>query len=247
MSFKKLAYYRLSTILQFAQLFIWVFVDLIFFKSVFANVDSFAGWNYWDAVLLVFSLSLFWDIFWRVTSGGIAYIPEKIFSGNINQYLLKPINPLFSLAISEVGILDNSLNTPILFIYFVANQGFHFSFVQIIGYLVMMLIGVGIFSWLLIIIVSLSFWSNNVDNLSQVYWDLQNLAKYPKDIFTGFVGNLFMFVIPVFFIANLPTDVLRHGVNFNYILLGILLNIILAVVGINVWRYGLKMFKGTSM
>lgn len=247
MSAKRISLYKLSTLLHFSQFFIWVAVDLIFFKSIFNNTGSFAGWSYWDAVLLVLTLSLFWDIFWRGTSGGVAYIPDRIFNGEINSYLLKPINPLFSLSISGIGILENSFNTPILLIYYILNQGFPFSFTQVIAYLLTLLLGVGIFTWMLIIIVSLTFWVRDVSYLEQVYWELQHLARYPKDIFTGFLSNLFMFVIPVFFIANIPIDALRHGVRIDYILLGILLNVVLGGTAIFIWEKGLTVFDSSSV
>ncbi len=247
MSLKKLMYYRVSTFLHFLNLFVWVFIDLLFFNAIFSNVGSFAGWNYWDAVLLVFSLSLFWDIFWRGTSGGIVSIPDKILTGDIHKFLLKPVHPLFHLAVSEVGVLENSLNTPILLVYYILNNGFPFSPLQVLVYLLMMLLGVGIFTWILIIIVSLAFWVTNVDYLAQVYWELQNIARYPKDIFSGFLGNLFMFILPVFFIANIPTDVLRSGANPAYIATALLLNLFLGALALLIWEAGLKSFKSTSM
>jgi ABC-2 type transport system permease protein len=247
LSIKKFSYYRLSTLVRFINLFIWVAIDLIFFNVVFANVNNLAGWTYWDAVLLIFSLSLFWDIFWRGTSGGIVTIPQKILTGDIHRFLLKPLNPLFHLAISEVGVLDNSFNTPILFIYYVLNNGLPFTIGQILAYFLMIFLGVGIFTWLLVLIMSLSFWATNVSYLESFYWELQNIARYPKDIFSGFLGNLFMFVLPVFFIANIPTDVLRHGINLSYIGIAIVLNLILGWAAFTVWNAGLRAFKSTSM
>jgi ABC-2 type transport system permease protein len=246
LSLKKLAYYRLSTLLQFLNIFLWVVIDLVFFGVIFANVNSFAGWTYWDAVLLVFSLSLFWDIFWRVTSGGIVSIPDKIFNGDIHKYLLKPLNPLFHLAISEVGILENYINTPILLVYYLANNGLPFSLLQISTYLLMMFLGVGIFTWILLMIVSLAFWVTNVEYLEAIYWELQNIARYPKDIFSGFLGNLFMFVLPIFFIANIPVDILRNGANLAHIAAAVLLNLVLGSLSWVIWNAGLKVFKSTS-
>lgn len=247
LSLRKLTYYKLSTYTQFLSLFIWVIVDLLFFQSIFSNTGKFAGWDYWDSVLLIFSLSLFWDVFWRITSGGIVYIPDKIINGDINKFLLKPINPLFHLAASDVGLLDNSMNTPILFIYYVVNNGFPFSLAEIVVYLMTVLLGVGIFTWILLIIVSLSFWVTNVEYLSQVYWELQNIARYPKDIFTGFLGNLFMFILPIFFIANIPTDVLRKGINTGNVTAAIILNLVLLTSSLAIWNRGLKAYKGANI
>jgi viologen exporter family transport system permease protein len=247
LSIKKLSYYRGATLLRFVNLFVWVAIDLIFFNAVFSNVNNLAGWSYWDAVLLVFSLSLFWDIFWRGTSGGIVNIPDKILNGDIHRFLLKPLNPLFHVAISEVGILENSFNTPILLIYYVSNNGLPFTIGQILTYFLMMFLGVGIFTWILILIMSLSFWATNVGYLESIYWELQNIARYPKDIFSGFLGNLFMFILPVFFIASIPVDILRKGVNPDHIGLAILLNLVLGIAANAVWNAGLRAFKSTSM
>ncbi len=239
--------YRLSAWLQVFNLFIWVIVDLLFFQSIFSSVGSFAGWTFRDAVLLIFTLSLFWDIFWRFTSGGIVRLQDRILDGSLNTYLIKPFSPLFNLAISEIGFLSTSLNTPVLLVYYLVNYQFNFSLLQIIGYLAMVLIGVGIFTWILLIIMSLSFWATNVNYLNNLYWELQNISRYPKDIFDGFLANLFMFIIPIFFIVNLPVDVLRHGFNLNNFLTGLLLNGCLFFISTRMWKKGLTVYDSVGI
>ena len=86
LNLSKSTVYRLSTWLQFFNLFIWVIVDLIFFKSIFSSAGNFAGWTFQDSILLIFTLSLFWDIFWRVTSGGIVRLQDRILDGSLNSY-----------------------------------------------------------------------------------------------------------------------------------------------------------------
>ncbi|RJR28935.1 hypothetical protein C4564_03855 [Candidatus Microgenomates bacterium] len=247
LSLKKMQYFRISTFLGFANLFVWVIIDLLFFKSIFSSTGNVAGWDFWDSVLLIFTLSLFWDIFWRMTSGGIVSIPDKVHNGDISNYLLKPVNPLAHLAVSEVGILDNSLNTPVLFIYYFINNGFPFSLGQIFVYILMVFMGVGIFTWIMLAIVSLSFWATNVDYLANIYWELQNIARYPKDIFDGFLANLFLYILPVFFIANIPVNILRQGININNVMLGVALNIILFLFSKAIWKRGLSAYNGTSV
>jgi len=193
------------------------------------------------------SLSLFWDVFWRITSGGVVWIPDKIFKGDINKFLLKPVNPLFNLAVSEIGLFDSSINTPVLLVYFVINNGFYFSFWQIVIYIVMIFVGVGIFTWIMLLIVSLTFWVTHVEYLSQVYWELQNISRYPKDIFGGFLGNLFMYILPIFFIANIPTEVLIKGINFFNLGIGLVLNVVLFFLSTTVWKEGLKKYNGSGI
>ena len=162
-------------------------------------------------------------------------------------YLIKPLNPLFNLAVSEIGILSSSINTPILLFYYLLNYPVNYSLLQIFTYLIMVLTGVGIFTWLLLIIMSLAFWASEVNYLSNLYWELQNISRYPKDIFDGLLANLFMFIIPIFFIVNLPVDVLRHGFNFKFFINGLALNLILMTIGLTVWKKGLKVYDGSSI
>jgi ABC-2 type transport system permease protein len=235
--------YRISTTISSAWLFIWVFIDLFFFKSIFSVSTSIAGWNYWDCILLMLAIAIFWDIFWRVTSGGLYKIPREIFKGNIDHILLKPYNEIFLLNYS--GLSSNqSINTVLLAGYYILNQGITFTFSQSLQALILIILAVGLASWAFILISSLAFWITDTYLLEKSFWALTSISRYPKDIFQGFWHNLFTFILPIFFIANFPVEFLRGNGNSLLILLGIGLNILFGGLALTVWRKGLKQYAG---
>lgn len=246
-SLQKLLAYRRSAVSKLLTLLIWPFLDLFFFKSIFNKIESINGWSYWDTVMLTFRLSLFWDIFWRITSGGLPDIPEKIHDGNITRYFLQSFNSLTHLAFSNVGLGDSNINALVIGGYYFLNNAFDFSMYQVFMYFVMLFVGVGIFSAVITITNALGFWMTDVSHLSNLYWELLNIGRYPKDIFDGFWANLFMYVFPIFFMVNMPVDILRNGVDLKYVLLGFVLLVVFGGIAMVVWRVGERRYEGVSV
>ncbi len=241
----KLLSYRLSFILSSLWLFIWLFIDIFFFQSLFNITDSIAGWSYWDAILLTLAMSIFWDIYWRVTSGGLLRMSQTISNGTIDQYLLKPFNEILLIDFANMST-NRSLNTVTIAIYYFINNGFNFTLGQIAIFILQIFLAVGIFSWIFIIISSLAFWITDTYMLESSYWQLLNIARYPKDIFQGLFSLIFTFIMPVFLVSNIPVNTLRSGLDVYPLLIGITLNIILGTATILIWRKGLKKYSGVS-
>ncbi len=95
--------------------FILTIVFLVFFwKYLLGDFEMLAGWNMNELVIL----SLFGSSSWSVGQflAGAWQLSEKIMGGQIDKYLCRPVNPLFSLIVEDMqldevvkGVLSLSL------------------------------------------------------------------------------------------------------------------------------------------
>ena len=149
---------------------------------------------------------------------GSREIGEMIMNGSLDAHLLLPKNILlrilssgFSITaigdlIYGIGLLFLIKNLTLMFIVKVA-------FVSLCA-------GI-IFAWFMVVFESLAFRIGSSKELSRgIFEAILGPSHYPPGIFNGMIFKvLFMTVIPVFFVAYLPYDIVSSGLSIQKILL----------------------------
>jgi len=210
--------YRANFILQVLSMFIndaaLTIIWIIFFKQ-FPSIN---GWTFNDTALL---LGIAWASFFIVNFffAGVFYINEIIITGNLDQFLLLPKPLIWQIATSkseyiEIGSFIVSLyllysseyvtiaNLPLLILLLIISAIIDFNFLLIIG--------------------TLSFYFGNLayakEKLIQTLFDL---IYFPQTAFTGIIRFIMIFILPVFFLATIPMQLIKE---FNLIWFFILIS-----------------------
>lgn len=201
-----------------------------------------ANWSTSDIVLIYLfmnSVMAVWEVFFVTTLD----IPELIQSGELDIYLMRPLNPLFQIIMIE---LDEEALSEML-IYLVSFFGVLYfktmSIPSILLAIVLLVTTLFLVEGVYLAISSAAFWLKNSDGLRAIYWRLMGMSDYPLSIYPKPL-QIILTVIPVGLMAYYPVDTLLHPQ-------GILKTILIILAGpvfftlsyIVVWKVGLKHYS----
>jgi ABC-2 type transport system permease protein len=209
----------------------------------FTKVPAVDGWTIQDQATVI-SMAWFGDAIFSLVTCGMDELAGMIARGELDTYLLWPNNVLWQIAISRtenyafgsivVSLINFSLfggATPKTFVLFI-----------LIGLLASMIM----FNFVLIT-QSLGFWIGNfeagADKIISVLYTLQN---YPARIFSGILRMIMVWIIPAYFTATLPSQ-LVHEFNWWQLSWLIVYWAITLAIGVVLFYRGLQKYESGSI
>lgn len=250
------ARYSVTRLLFFRMdFFIWLVVDfafigfnILFTFFLFENIPNLMGWRRSEMLLLIGTAIVINRIFALFFLKNLIDLSELIRRGTLDGLLLKPINPLFYVSIQRID-LENlvSLITGIaIVIYSVQDLHLAIGLGSVALYLAMIGLGVLFHYSFLVILVTFTFWIVNGSYTSMGYHTMLQFSRLPKTAFRGLLRLLLVYLFPIVVVTNIPTNVLRQGVEWNHVAW------LAGVVGFWLWiayrffNYGLSRYTSAS-
>ena len=230
-------------------------IYLVAIWAVFQATTTIGGWDGHQVLwLYAVSMSAFGlaDLF----VSAIEEIPEHIRSGRFDSYLLRP-SPILSSVIADGFELRRAGRAipglAALIAMFISPHSFGVSNPStLIWSLVIVMVGTWLYGALFIITNSVAFWlidSREVAN-SFTYGGAA-ASHYPLDILSGWLRRLYIWLIPVGFVAWLPgtrlLDVPKpSGLPSWLALCSPAAALVLSVLAAVVWRAGVRHYESTG-
>lgn len=164
-------------------------------------------------------------IFQSFHSGKSAkYISETINKGELNQFLVKPINFVIVKTIESFA----PIMSRVVFVFVILIVGIIFlpgifapySFLSFLIFICFSIVAVILWNLLNILIGLMSFWVLEIDSLSTVLDLILNLFKgawIPFYLFPDWVKNI-LNLTPIPYLAAWPIDIYQHGIDMNQFL-----------------------------
>ncbi|MFE7622475.1 ABC-2 family transporter protein [Streptomyces sp. ATexAB-D23] len=181
--------------------FVWV---------VLRKFDTIAGWSFGELALL-YSMRLLAHAAWVVPFHQIEFLDHTVREGKFDRYLVRPLNPLLQVVTTrfQMNVIGDVVAAVALFSVAAVLTGLDFSALNVL-YLLLAVAGGAMAEGAVIMIVSsLSFrfvqtWAANhlVDNIYLMF------GSYPTRIFGSALSWAFTWIIPVAFVAYIPSSVL---------------------------------------
>jgi ABC-2 type transport system permease protein len=215
--------YTIMRELMFKMNFIlWVIVDLTWFglhlsfiQFLYLQVDTVAGWNKWEMVLLVTTNMLIQQIFQMLLMTNLTKLPELIRTGKLDFFLAQPASAQFlvSTRYFELGSVVNTLVAGIVCVVALAHLNMRMSGVGLLVFPSLVAFGVLIHYALLLMLMSLAFWMTRAQGFINAYYNVFQIARLPREAFNGVARIAFTWAVPLLLIANVPARTLLYGLN----------------------------------
>jgi ABC-type uncharacterized transport system, permease component len=224
-------------------------VQIATFLTLFLQVESINGWNRSQMIFFVGTFTIV-DSLWMCTYFfGIIGIPEKIRTGKLDVYIVKPMNTLFLVAFESMDLGSILLMFPgaMMLIYSVREMGIFVTPAKIAGYIFLLCLMLILVFDLMVLIRSAAFWFTRVDLLSDFESEMVNFSfRVPGIVFKGFTKVIFYWIIPYGLIATIPTQFFTDILDGRYWLLTILVCCLFTMLSQFVWKTGLKRYGSAS-
>ncbi len=241
--------YRPHFFSMFAGKVIRIALLLLFFQAVFQKVDRIGSWSY-DQVLLLFATFHVVDFLMSITfHRNLAfYLPQKVHSGEFDARMILPVNLLFLSSLERIELIDFASFLPTLgFLgYVLARPEFSFTAGQCLAYLVLLGNALAFLFAAVLAIASLSFWTTQSGGLARIFDSLLKVGRYPIEIFEGFWKSIFLYVLPLVLVAQVPSEALLGILSPGAVLVAAAGTGVLVALALLLWRAGLYRYQSAS-
>ena len=222
---------------------------ILFFQAIFLKVDRIGGWNYKE-VLLLFATFHLVDYIMSITfQRNLAFhLPQRIRMGELDARMILPVNLLFMVSFEDIDMMDFFSFLPSLcflgYVFYLLD--FSFTLTQFFSYLLLLMNAVIFLFGVVLIIATVSFWTTQSYGLSRIFDNLLRICRYPLDIFEGFWKAVFIYLLPLVLVAQLPSQALLNIITpgalfFAFPVTGLFLGGALIF-----WKFGLKNYMSAS-
>lgn len=196
------------------------------------------GWTFVDTALL---LAVGWGAIDLVLTFayGILDLAAFIENGSLDQYLIYPIHPLLLISLNKFRPFTLGTCVTVTYLLMVADA----SWGQCLRYPLMLLLGAAMYLSFLIIIQSAAFFIGRTKRLSnQLMFLVINLLYIPPTVYDGSFRIVAKTVIPVFFVAILPAQLVKQ---FCWSGFGLLVAVVAGTSCCAVWFFnrGLRKYE----
>ena len=183
---------------------------VVFFKVVYSNTNSINGWTQYQTLMVLGTATLMTGL------GSLTFFPfmygfsREIQRGEFDFKLAKPLNILFQSAFRWVDTEDLAVTpTGLLLIWYsLANLKPENLPLNIIGFLLMVTSSMVILFSLLTIIQSLAFRHVQINSVTDFYWSIINITKYPAKAIKNVSQATLYSPVPIGIISSVPSEVL---------------------------------------
>lgn len=247
-NFKYFLEYRISLLLSFFLTFFWILSYIVFVEVIFYNINTLAGLNK-GQVLLIFS---FYYLF--QTIGNIIYrdnfeeFADNMRRGELDFILTKPVPHRMMIFCHKMrfDFLSSFVIVVFLMIYSYQNLDQPFEIIPFAIGCFYSIVGTIIFYCLLSMISSLAFWLNRNETLGVLIWNLSQISRYPRQIFNKMFAFILTFILPFALLASIPAEISLRLVEKEYLVYTIIVTVVIYSLSLLLWKLGIKRYSSAS-
>lgn len=214
---------------------------------VFGQVESVAGWELPDMILVVGLYFLMHALLAGLVEPNLGEIVEAIRTGTLDFVLLKPADaqllasirrvqpaPLWDLvgAVILIAWSMKSIPTP--------------SALDVLVAVVLGVSGMAAMYGLWLLAICTSFFFVRVDNLRYLLWSVADAGRWPLPIFARWVQIVLVVVVPVGVITTFPAMALRGTWSAATVALGVGIGLLFVLVSRLAWKASLRSYTSAS-
>ncbi len=240
--------YRASFIFWLVVSTMWTLFNFFFFHLITRVSGGIGGWNENEITLLIAVFSIIDSLTWSFFYPNMKNYTAAIFSGDVNYWLLKPIDLQF-LAMTGTNSLSNAgrlfIGIGVLFwsLNALSLQPAWWQFGLFFLFLVLSMLFI-YFWWF--ILSTMAFWFEKLDSINEMIPIFRVMWQVPRSIYSGLIAFFVTIVIPFGVVTSLPSEILLGKADFGWLVY------FAAATFFSVWfsrwflRFSLKKFSGTA-
>lgn len=246
---KRMMEYKGDFLVGIAGFLLNQFFSLMFLWIIFSQIPSLMGWSLQEIIFIYgFSLlpkgidHLFFDNLWS-----IGYFTVR--KGDFDKYLTRPINPYIHVLLEkfQIDALGELIMGIALVAFILPQLVIEWSVAKILLALVAVIFATFIYVGVKTITCSIAFWTKTSGAVTNMFYMVNDFAKYPVDIYNAFVRNIITYVIPFGFTAFFPANYILTEENPLFNVGGtIVASAVLMTIGLIVWNKGLTAYESAG-
>jgi len=221
-----------------------------FFAVIFTQTKTIAGWGPYEMIVLLGIDTLTSELLTgMVIVWNSRELPNKIWNGELDRILLKPIHPLFTLTLGR-PYFPSFISAFVGFILItIGLNKLHISLsvLGIVGSMLFFILGFIIVCCIIVNFSLLTFFFQDTWTLPRIGERIvYSFTSRPHNIFSGFTKFLFYFILPVVYVSSFSTRTLISGIDFKYLVIVLLLAIGMMYFTNWLWTKAVRNYSSAS-
>lgn len=224
-------------------------IQLMAFAAVYSNVDQIGGWGIGEMILYIGTFSLLNAVSMTICFFGLNGIPGKVWSGELDLYLTKPVSPLFRLTFENIspGSIPLVLMSICMIVYGASRLQEPLTGRAISAYLFWLAVMQVLYYEMEVIIRSVSLYIVSTARMEQLEdAGITLCMKLPGIAFYGVYKVIFYLLLPYGIMATLPVQSLIGEMDLHLAGYGIFVVFLFTVLTGVVWKTGLRRYNSAS-
>ncbi len=224
---------------------------MLFLGAIFQKVPSVAGYSIKEVALFFVTFNIV-DIVAQFFLRGIYMVGRDVREGDMDFYLIQPVNELFRISSNLVDFLDFLTLIPIVVLAWwilpdlLAPYSMSERIFRLGVYALLCANGVVIAFAVHVIIASLTVRTQQMENTIWLYRDLVSLGRFPIDIYNRSIRMILTFGLPLAVMISFPTKALLGILSWESFAFALALAAASFFLALKVWRNSLKHYCSVS-
>ena len=175
-------------------------------------------------------------------------INSLVIDGRLDLVLTKPVSSQFFVSlrrISILGIVRLLFTLGILYLV-IQRTGVTVPLVGILFYFIYIILGIIIFYSIWFMSVLSVFWLGRINNIAFISRPMLNIAKFPLDVYPRGASLFLTFVIPLAFIATIPTKSILGYFSLPWLFFGLFAAAFFLYLSHLLWNAALKRYSSAG-
>ena len=228
--------------------FFWMSVNVLMVSVIYDHTESIAGWTKYEMLLLVGTTQLTQRLLMAFFWSNLFELGRNVRSGHFDFFLAQPGSPLFMISTRKFD-LDGLVNVPVaiaIVVYAAHRLGLDPSAAQLASYALCVLCGLVLHYSMLLAIISLVFWLQSAKGIEGGYFGLTEFSRMPREALRGAAAVVFVYVLPVVIVSNVPSRVLIHGLEAGQVAWLVGATLFWFALAVSIFHAGLKRYASAS-
>lgn len=245
--------FRANFVVKIAVELIWLSLLLIFYNTIYRQTDAIAGWTQEEFLVFLgcyYALEGFIETFFLENCNEFA---ELIRTGNLDIYLLKPIDEQFLVTCRKIdwSTVPNILTGLGVMAYGLSRlDGWSFDLGWALLFAGLFACGVAMAYSFLVILMATAVWLVRNQSLMELWWLFTTLMRYPREIYAGKLahplGVFFSFVIPILLVIYVPARALLQLLDPKWLAIMVPATVLLLWLSRVFFRRALQSYRSAS-
>ena len=180
---------------------------------------------------------------------GVISLPERIRTGTLDLYLVKPASALFMTSVDNLDLGSIVLSVPgmLMVAWGVRELGIRMTFGAVAGYILLMVVMYLLMYCLMVVLRVPAFWLVRITAFQELENSLVEFSfRLPGVVFRGVWKVLLYVVLPYGLMATIPAQFITGGMHLRHWLLVGAVFCGFWVLTITLWRAGVRHYGSAS-
>ncbi len=227
---------------------VWGLFSIFSIILLTSRVQSLFGWSRDEIIMLTAMYSVVIGVFHMVFSRNFEYFSRVIDLGQLDSFLLKPVDSQFFLSTRFVNFASiiRIIMGILLMAYLLDRMGVSVSLLQVMLFLVFMICGIMLMYAIWYIIITLTIWASKLSNIVELLYSLSSISRYPPEMYKEISLYLFLFLLPLVLILATPVKFLFGRIDIGNAIIMVVLTGVLLFLSRKWWKFALKHYTSAS-